>query len=237
MEFRETQELAKTLVNVKTKKRLEPAHITGERLKRLYKFYGSWDVVGEKLDISREMIREFTETTKLPPEVKKLFEDNTMFNVDVAYRITKLERDEDKISLAKALFDHNMTSSDVRDTIAYKIANSEVSIEKAIQRVLESKKKIVTHHIVIMELHETTLQSLRKEAEKLRQTLDNLALTILSNKWNKEWILSFGIRGSDIVVKLSEDGFKALQQEARASHVQLKDLAENIIRNALQGTK
>ena len=130
-----------------------------------------------------------------------------------------------------------MTSSDVRDTIAYKIANSEVSIEKAIQRVLESKKKIVTHHIVIMELYETTLQSLRKEAEKLRQTLDNLALTILSNKWNKEWILSFGIRGSDIVVKLSEDGFKALQQEARASHVQLKDLAENIIRNALQGTK
>jgi hypothetical protein len=235
IEFQETQELAKTLVNVKTKKRLEPAHITGERLKRLHEFYRSWDIVGEKLDLNREMIREFTETTaKLPPTVKKLFEDNSMFKVDIAYRITELEKDEDKTGLARAVVSNSLSSADVRDIVAYKTANSGVSIPEAISRVLESKKRTVTHHIVIMELSETALQSLRREAERRGQTLDNIALTIIGKKWNKAGILSFGISGSDIVIKLTEDGFKTLQQEARASHLQIKDLAENLVRSALR---
>jgi len=234
MEFDEAKELAMTLVNVKTRKRLEPAHTTGERLLRLYKLYGAWDAVEKKLDISSEMRREFTETTKLPQKVKKIFEDNYMFHVDIEYRITKLKEDEDKTRLAKAIVDQNLTSLDVRDIVTYKIANSEASIEKAIQRVLESKTKVVTHHVVVMELDKKTLADLENEKEKLKRPLEDLALASLSKGLNKEWILSFGMRGGDIIVKLSEEGFKELQKKARSSGVQLKDLANLLIKNGLR---
>jgi len=228
-EFNEAKELATSLVNVKTKKRSEPAHVTGDRLIRLHQFYGSWDVVREKLDISGEMLREFTETTKkLPKDAKKLFEDNSMFKVDVAYRITKLNSNEDMTSLAKTILDQKLTSLDVRDIVAYKIANSELSMEEAIRRVLESKKKVVTHHVVIMELGKGTLESL----EKSKQAVDVLVLAILKKELKKEWILSFGMRGTDIIVKLSEEGFKELQKKTHSSGVALKDFANHVIQKS-----
>jgi len=230
-EFHEAKELATSLVNVKTRKRSEPAHVTGERLIRLYEFYGSWNAVSEKLDISREIIREFTETTKkLPKEAKKLFEDNSMFNLDVAYRITKLNNAEDIICLAKNIVEKGLTSLDVRDIVAYKISNSHVSIDEAILRVLGSKKKVVTHHIVIMELEKNTLDRLKE----LKRSVDDTVLAMLEKEWKKESLLSFGMRGSDIIIKLSEEGYRELQKKANSSGVALKDFANYIIQNGLK---
>jgi hypothetical protein len=87
-----------------------------------------------------------------------------------------------------------------------------------------------------MELSKTTLEALNKQAEKLRQTSDSLAITMLSKKWSREWILSFGIRGGDFIIKISEEGFRALQKSAQNANVSLKDLADKELRNLLSAT-
>lgn len=237
MEFREAKELATALTNVKTKKRLEPAHVTAERLERLYRFYKSWDILGEKLDVSREMLREFAATKKLPEGVKRLLEANNIFNVDIAYRITKLRDDQDKLGLTKALIENDLTSSDVRDIIAYRTANPEISMEKATQRVLESKNKTVTHHIIIMELSEAAFEALKKKAEKKEETSESLVLKLLARKWSKEQLLSVTMRGSDLIIKVSEGTYEGLRRRAENSNVKLKDLADFELQKMLVTTE
>jgi hypothetical protein len=243
-EFDENQAFAILLTNLGKKKRTVNLLKIAEYCMRLKERYGSWTelakrikISDERAHISAEMLREFGAVLRLPDEVKEMIKDNLITSVDTAYRISRLERDADKIILARAVVEKKLSASDVRAIVEYKLTNPNAAIERAVQRVLESKPKVVTRHIVIMELSPKTLEDLQKQAEKLRQTPDNLALMILSKKLKKKWILSFGMRGSDIIVKLSEDGFKALQQEAKVLHAQLKDVAENLIRNAFQSTR
>lgn len=243
-EFDENKALAILLTDLGKKKRTENLLKIAEYCVYLRDRYGTWselakrvNISDERAHISAEMLREFGAILELPDEVKQMIKDNLIISVDIAYRISLLEQKSDKISLASTVVDKKLPASDVRAIVEYKMKNPNVTIDQATQRVLESKSKVVMHHIVIMELSETTLAALRKEAEKSRQSPENLTFAILGKKWNRDRILSFGMRGGDIILKLSEDGFKALQQKARISSVELKDLAENLIRNALQGTK
>jgi len=243
-QFDEVKALAILVTNLGKKKRSENLLKIAEHCTRLKEHYNSWTELAKRIKISddrahisAEMLREFGAILILPDEVKQMVKDDLITSVDTAYRISRLEHETDQISLAKAAVEKKLSASDVRAIVEYKTKNPNIAIDQAIQRVLESKAKVVTHHIVIMELTATTLETLRKQAEKSRQTVEKLTLEILEKKWNRDWLLSFGMRGSDIILKLSEEGFKTLQQEARSSRVELKDLAEKLIRKALGDTR
>jgi len=240
-EFDEDQAFAILLTNLGKKKRTENLLKIAECCVRLKERYGSWTklankiVIGEeRAHISAEMLREFGAIWDLPEEIKQMIQKDMITSVDTAYRISRLKnREDDQIKLANAVVERKLSASDVRAVVEYKLKNPHVKIEQAIQRVLESKTRIVTRHIVIMELEKQTFEALRKEAERTKQTPENLAYAILSKKWDKHRILSFGMRGSDIIMKLSEEGFKSLQNQANIANIQLKDLADKELRNKL----
>ncbi|MBE0461589.1 MAG: hypothetical protein IBX60_08150 [Candidatus Aminicenantes bacterium] len=240
-EFDEDQAFAILLTNLGKKKRTENLLKIAEYCVRLKERYGSWTELANKIviseereHISAEMLREFGAIWDLPDEIKQMIQNDMITSVDTAYRISRLKnREDDQIKLANTVVERKLSASDVRAIVEYKLKNPNVKIEQAIQRVLESKTRIVTHHIVIMELKKQTFESLRKEAERTKQTPENLAYAILSEKWDKHLILSFGMRGSDIIMKLSEEGFKALQNQAKTANIQLKDLADKELQNKL----
>lgn len=242
-EFDENKAFAKLLTNLGKKRRTENLLSIAEYCVRLKERYNSWNELAKRIQInderahiSAEMLREFGAILGLPSEIKQMIKDDLITSVDVAYRISRLGLDSEKIKLAKLAAEKNLSASDVRAIVEYKMQNPEASIEQAVSRVLESKSRVVTHHIVIMELSKTTLEALNKQAEKLRQTPDSLAITMLSKKWSREWILSFGIRGGDFIIKISEEGFRALQKSAQNANVSLKDLADKELRNLLLAT-
>lgn len=243
-EFDENRVFAILLTNLGKKKRTDNLLRIAEYCVLLKERYGSWAELAKKIrisderaHISSEMLREFGAILNLPEEVRMVIQKDMITSVDTAYRISRLKNSKDQVELANAVVEKKLSASDVRAVVEYKMKNPSISINEVVQRILESKTKVVTHHLVIMELHTNTFETLKKEAQRTGETPENLAFRILREKWNKDKILSFGMRGSDIILKLDEDKFKALQQEARASNVQLKDLAENLIRNALQNTR
>jgi len=238
--FDENEAFAILLTNLGKKKRTENLLKIAEYCVRLKERYGSWTelskrikISDERAHISPEMLREFGAILDLSEEVKMMIQKDMITSVDTAYRISRLKSKKDQIELANAVIKRKMSASDVRAVVEYKTKSRNIPVNEVVQRILESKTKVVTHHLIIMELQMNTYETLKREAQKRGQTAESLAFRILGEKWNKNEILSFGMRGSDIILKLAEDKFKALQQEARALHIELKDLAENLIRKAL----
>ena len=232
----EVKSLAILIVNLGKKKRNENLFKIAEHCIKLKERYNSWTKVAKMIKISdkrshisAEMLREFGAIYTLPDEVKQMIKDGLITSVDIAYRLSLLKDKDAQISLAKIAVDKKLSASDIRAIIEYKLKNEDVTIEEATQRVLESKPKVVSRHIVIMELSDETVENLKKRAEKLKQPIDKLVFDLISRKWNKNWLLSFGMRDSDIIIKVSEEGFRVLQQEAKELQVEMKDLANTII--------
>lgn len=240
-EFDEVKAFAIIITNLGKKKRSENLLKIAEICARLKERYNSWTklakmikISDDRAHISAEMLREFGMILTLPDDIKEMIRENLITSVDVAYRISLLENEDDQRILAKVTVDKKLSASDVRAIVEYKTKNPNVNMDQAINRVLESKGKVVTHHIVIMELTGKTVGTLKEKAEKLKQPVDKFAFEILKKVWNKDWLLSFGMRNNDIILKLSDEGFRALQQEAKKFHVELKDLAEKLIQKELK---
>ncbi len=240
-EFDEIKTLAILLTNLGKKKRSENLLKIAEYCVRLKERYNSWIELAKIIKISdyrdhisAEMLREFGTILTLPDDIKEMIRNGMITSVDVAYRISLLKNENDQRILAKATVDRKLSASDVRAIVEYKTKNPDVTMDQAIQRVLESKGKVVTHHIVIMELTCKTVETLKEEAEKSKRSVEEFIFKILQRVWNKDWLLSLGMYDSDIILKVSDEGFKALQQEAKKFHVELKDLAEKLIQEELK---
>ena len=237
MEFDEVKAFTTLLTNLGKKKRTANLLEIAEYCGRLRKRYGSWAKLAERIQISEqrphissEMLREFGSILTLPNEVKQSIRNNMITSVDICYRISKLENTQDQKALATAVVDQKLSTSEVRAIVEYKLNNPSVTMEHTIKRVLESKAKVVTHHIVIMELRNETFRILKEKADALMTTPKDLALAILREKIKPEWIVSFEVRGSDLFLRVLEDGFKVLEKKAEKMDIELKDLADKLIR-------
>ena len=238
-EFDEVKAFATLVTNLGKKKRTENLLKLAQYCVDLKKLYGSWAKLAERIKISEErshispeMLREFGAVMELPEEVKEMVKNNMITSVDIAYRISRLENSEDQLCIAKTVVQQGLSTSDVRAIVEYKTKNPHVALEDATERVIKSKTEVVTRHVVIMELQKNTFDKLREKAKAMKINISNLVLSMLRARVKAEWILSFGIRGTDVIMKLSEDGFKAFKREAQVLKVPLKDVADEVIKEA-----
>jgi len=232
-EFDENEAFAILLTNLGKTKRNKNLLIIAECCVRLKERYGSWGKLAKKIvinnnraHIDEETLREYGTIVTLPGEIKQLIEDGKITSMDKAFRISTLDERKDQIALAKAIVQRNLYTSDVRAIVEYKKKNPGVTLKQTIDRVLASKTRFVTYHVIVMELQKKTVEALKKEAKNLKKTSEELIFMMLNERWKKTWIISFGMRGDDIIFKLSEDGFRTLQKMAETMHIQLKDLAD-----------
>lgn len=232
MEKTEEKALAILASNLKRKKRTVDMITIAECINYLKELYGSWREVTRRADVSYEMLREFRATLELPDEVKRLVKARMIDSVEVAEEISKLDGAERQIELAKNFVSQKLTTKDIRDTVQYAKANPNLSIEKCVRRVLASKPVVEKRYMVVMELRNSTLQTLRKEAEKLSLTTEDLVKSIVEDL-KVENLISCETRGKIIAITVGEGGLTALKGKARKLNVDLEELAETIVENWL----
>lgn len=232
MELTEEKALAILASNLKRKKRNVDMITIAECINYLKELYGSWGEVTRRADVSYEMLREFRATLELPDEVKRLVKARMIDSVEVAEEISKLDGAERQIKLAENFVRQKLTTKDVRDTVQYAKANPNLPIEKCIQRVLASKPVVEKRYMVVMELRNSTLQTLKKEAEKLSLSTEDLVGSIVEDL-RVENLIACDTRGKIIAITVGEDGLMALKGKARKLNVDLEELAETIVENWL----
>jgi len=231
----EEEDLAILISNLKSRKIKRNPIKVAESCERLTQLYGSYVNVARKIGLdSPEMIREFEALLRLPPEVKKLYEDGKLKSAVAGYWISRMRRiDEDKKQLAEAIVQRKLTAHDVRDIVMYAERMHNYTIDKCIEIIKESKQ-VEKQYLIVMKLPDETARMLEREASRLGTTPKLLAKQIIGEIMEQKDILSFAVRKSSIMIRVAEEGFRAMEMIAKKNKVELEDFAGNIIRTRLE---
>lgn len=227
----EEKALAILASNLKRKKRNVDMLTISECIDYLRELYGSLREVERRAGVSSEMLREFLLVKKLVerlPNLQRRIELREIDSVEVVEEIWKVKGIERQKELVENIARLKLATKDVRSVVQYVNASPNLSIENCIRRVLESKAIVEKRFMVVMELKNSTLEGLRKEAEKLSVSVEDLARSILENLKIKD-IISYDMRGKLIALTVLEDGLKVLKEKAKELKIALEDLAETII--------
>ena len=131
--------------------------------------YKSLSNVADVIDISPEMLRQFSRVNKLCNPVKKLIADGTIQSVDIADRLSRLQV-VDQMPVALAVAQRNLTSDDVRAIVSLRKALPKEEIGKVIDRVKRSRsiKQYVVEFLIPTqkekEIKEFFIRTLGKES-------------------------------------------------------------------------
>jgi hypothetical protein len=231
----EEEDLATLIVNLKTRRKKEDLLKIAESCKRLRELYGSYTKVARKVGLnSGEMIREFEALLKLPKDVKRLIRTGKLQSVVAGYWISKMKRSEqDKVKLALILVKQKLTAHDVRDIVSFANGVPDEPIEECVKKVLESKM-VEKQYLFSMKLEDAALQILRQNAKMLGTTPESLAKRIIQEIAEPKNIVLFEIRNNLIIIRVREEGFRALNKTAKDLKVGFEDLAEILVKTRLQ---
>lgn len=223
------ESLAKIGAGTKRKKRDINLLEVSEEIKSLYENYNSLNKVAEIVKLSPEMVREFLKIPELEEEVKDLIRLNKIDSVDIGYRISKINGD-DQIVLAKNIVKKNLTSDDVRAVVRFKIDNPGLPIETVIDRVLNSKNKKV--YVAYLEIEENVFEELSKKlkGKDLTKFLREKFRDIVPEKL----IDSFELKERLIILKVVQDAPRMLRNKAKALKIPLANLANEMIKEYLE---
>lgn len=191
-----------------------------EEIKSLYTIHKSLNKVADVVKLSPEMVREFLKITELEGEVKELIKLGLISSVDIGYRVSKLPG-KDQIIFAKHIAEKNLSSNDVRAIVRYKIDNSKMPIERAINEVIQSKDKKT--YVAYLGIEEDTYEKL---SEKNRT---NIVRSIFNNVITKDSVVSFEINGRVVIVKILKEGLQEMRNKAKKLKVPLAKLANALV--------
>lgn len=151
----EESALAIIFANTKRRKRAVDLMTVAECFEFLRNVYGSQEVVAEKTDLSREMVREFLQILTLPTYIKDLIRSRKIDSIDTAYRLSKLDSGS-LSSIANKLA--NLHTHDVRDVISTTQEKVGISVDSATEAVLKAKPKNL--HVFIVDFSDKNYKKL-----------------------------------------------------------------------------
>lgn len=220
--------LAKISKGTKRKKRDINLLELSEEIKSLYETHKSLGKVAELVKLSPEMVREFLKITELEEKVKELIKLGLIKSVDIGYRVSKL-LGKDQILFAKHIVEKNLSSDDVRAIVRYKIDNPKMAIEKAINKVIQSKDRKV--YVAYLGIEEDTYEKL---SEKNRA---DIVRSISSKVIPEEFMVSFELNGRVVIVKVLREGLQEMRNKAKKLKVPLAKLADALVKEHLGWNK
>lgn len=174
--------------------------------------YKSLSNVADVIDISPEMLRQFSRVNKLCNPVKKLIADGTIQSVDIADRLSRLQV-VDQMPVALAVAQRNLTSDDVRAIVSLRKALPKEEIGKVIDRVKRSRS--IKQYVV-----EFLIPTQKKEKEIKEFFIRTLG---------KESIVSFGSSGRISQAILNATGKRRLEDIAKKEGLTKRALINKII--------
>jgi hypothetical protein len=132
--------LAILISSTRSKKRTKSLVEIAEWLAYAVEELGSVRVVGERIGLSPQMLRQFESVQKLIPAVQQLFSTRRLDSVDAAAHLSMLQPKE-QLAVAMLLAEGKIDTSDVRAIHQQRKAGDTDSIECLIDKVEKSKTK------------------------------------------------------------------------------------------------
>ncbi len=142
--------LATIFANTRRHKRLVDLLTLAECFDFLRTIYPTQEAIAKKVDLSREMVREFLQVINLPEYVKELIQCRKIDSIDIAYRLSKI-RDENTLrNMVDKILD--VQAHDVRDIVSTMKENAGLSSDTAREIIL--KTKLHNIHFFIIDFDE-----------------------------------------------------------------------------------
>jgi hypothetical protein len=132
--------LAILISSTHSKKRTKSLMEIAEWLAYAVEELGSIKAVGERIDLSPQMLRQFESVQKLDPKVQWLFSTRRLDSVDAAAHLSML-RAKEQIAVASLLAEGKIDTGDVRAIYHQRKAGDTDPIEALIDKVEKSKTK------------------------------------------------------------------------------------------------
>ena len=196
-----------------------------EEIEALHRSLQSIPRVAEVARLSPEMVREFILVNKLDPRVKLFIKNRLINSVDIAYRLSKLEKYE-QFMLAKWAIKNNAASKDIRNIVIFRINNPQISLIEAINRVVQSKDRelFVAYLGIDREVFDelTNLPRRRKSEEAI---IRSIFLRIVT----RPFLADLDLNGRVVIIKVTKEGLAELRGKAKVLHVTLKRLANEVV--------
>jgi hypothetical protein len=128
--------------------------------------HGSTAAVARRLQVSREIVREFLNLLDLPAAIQDRFRRGALRTLEQGRRLHQLQRarEADLESAAEAM--RGMTAHEARDLVAYLIKHPEVEVPEAVAAIDEAKARHTRLFVVVMDLEEGDFRGLQVYATR-----------------------------------------------------------------------
>ncbi len=148
--------LATIYANTRRHKRLVDLLTLAECFDFLRTIYPTQEAIAKKVDLSREMVREFLQIITLPDYVRELIRCRKIDSIDIAYRLSKI-RDENTLRnmIDKVL---DVQAHDIRDIVSIMKENAGLSSDTAREIILKTKPHNI--HFFILDFDEKDYRKL-----------------------------------------------------------------------------
>ena len=178
--FDEEKILANLYLNLKGSKKKRDNWIEIARnCRQLTDYYGSAQIVAEKLGVSYEIVRSVLTLLTLPEEVQEIIARNQIL-FDVGQRLSRIKNKETQIKVAKIII--GLSSHDARQVIQYTKKYPDASIDDFKRRLIGSKDKIEKINLIVVPFREENFAILKKISEKQKTSPEKLIREIV-DQW------------------------------------------------------
>ena len=141
-------------------------------------------LLGERVGVSGEIVRQFIALLDLPPSVLSYFEDGKL-GLEQGRRLWQLNRARPTVVEETALAMNSMTAMESRDLVEYLVRMPEASVRDALD-ALEAARPDVSHeyHVDAI-LDERAYRLLETHARQARVRVNDL-VSMIVNRWLEE---------------------------------------------------
>jgi len=170
----ETEALATVFANTKKKKRNIDLLTLAENLEFLKSIYKDTGKVANKVDLTKEMVRELLLPLYLPDEIKTLVKSRKIDRVGDIVEISKIKDSESKLKFALSLA--GFTSDDVRD-LKRMLKYTKIDLNKAVKTLTDLKDQNL--HIIVIDVKDSIYKNLKKKAADAKKKVPEFVREII----------------------------------------------------------
>ena len=227
------KEEARLLLSVGTHRKSRPFGPieTGRKLAALCE-HTPRSEIARRYRLSQEMLREFLSFSKLSTKAQQIL-DSWEIGIDKIYRISMLVNEKDQETLATLITEYNLGSKEVRDIVLLRNRNPSFPIAHCINLVLKSRPVVERLHLVLTELEESTLESIKEKADSQNIQTEKLLRTNLDRMLPPNSLEALTIRDRLVLLNFKEEGFQAFKAKAKELGVELDDFVETVARRTI----
>ena len=218
----DAEKAALIIKSTKTRRPVLDPFEVGAAINAAYKKGKSIKAIASEYSLSEEMVRELRLLATLPNKVIKILKSSGRKNLkDIAYRLTMLNTDAEKVELAELILKEGLDAKTVREIVRFKRYNEKVSIRIAYRNLIKAKDKI-TERVIIALPEELGTLDISARRKLLREVTKNLS-RVLGDETTR-YKPTIIIDAPFLIIDLSQKELTIIKKAARTEGLRIPEL-------------